>query len=172
VIIVGLDFSKNKCGVVVYTEDKVVDYKIFIRKDVISNKLVKSLSNSEKVIFYNLDNYVDTLSRYLLSLPSDKVIIFEGYSFGSTSRAIEQAEYEGAVKYVLSKNGVKNIISIPVTKIRKALGKGSYDKKDIFKKVPKEIKKEINKLKIFKYDISDAYAVAKAYSVLEKKHEI
>jgi len=168
VFIVGLDFSKNKCGVVVYSEDKVVDYRVFVRKDVISNKLVKYLSNSDKVIFYNLDNYVDTLSEYLLSLPSNKVIIFEGYSFGSTNRAIEQAEYEGAVKYVLNKNGVKNIISIPVTKIRKALGNGSYDKKDIFKKVPNEIKKEINKLKIFKYDISDAYAVAKAYFVLEK----
>ncbi len=164
---IGIDFSKNKAGVCIYSDNKIVEYKLFVNKNTISKKLSTKFDKIISVVQYSsMSDYADKISEYIIKNSDNASVIFEGYAFGAKSRAIEIAEAEGAVKYLLIKGGITDIIAIPVTRIRKLLGNGSFDKEEVYKLLPKKTQKELKKLNDFRFDVSDAFACAKSASLI------
>jgi len=86
----------------------------------------------------------EKISEILKFIPQDADLFIEGYSFGSVSnRALQGAEFIGALKYMLSNRGNKITVVNPSTLKKTSTGKGNADKLMMFNHANEEIKNNI-----------------------------
>lgn len=145
-VIIGIDQSLNRSGVVVITNDNTVLFKGVITPP----KLTKTDRNKTERVSFIRDEIKSLVNNY-----RPDYVGMEDYSFGTRGQAFYMGELGGMLKLIASDLKWKMLV-IPPTMVKKyATGKGNADKSLMLKEVYKTWNKDFDD-----DNICDAFVIA------------